>query len=102
MLTRFTPICYNQIMRFQSKLRRVGNSVGITIPKQLLVGRQLGEEVEFEIQRRDKRCDSCGVLLNRQVFCSPACKMRFHRSVGNLKPRSARERQSITKDPYAW
>ena len=26
-------------------------------------------------------CDSCGKQLNRHIFCSAACKVRYHRGV---------------------
>jgi antitoxin component of MazEF toxin-antitoxin module len=40
-------------MKFKAKLRRIGNSQGIYVPKEVISNYNLGDEVEFEVL--DKR-----------------------------------------------
>ncbi len=36
-------------MKFKAKLRKIGNSVGVLLPREVITGTKLGEDIELEV-----------------------------------------------------
>lgn len=36
-------------MKIKAKLRRIGNSVGVLLPREVITGTKLGEEIEIDV-----------------------------------------------------
>ncbi len=70
-------------MRFKAKLRRIGNSVGILIPRDVITGIKLGDEIDVDvitnplnevITEREKPLSVITPSLQRKVFNSKWCE----------------------------
>jgi len=44
-------------MRFKSKLRRIGNSIGVIIPREVITIYRLGDEIELEVITKQESLD---------------------------------------------
>lgn len=42
-------------MRIKAKLRRIGNSTGVILPKEVITGRLLGEVIELDVITEPKK-----------------------------------------------
>ena len=64
---------------FKAKLRKIGNSVGILIPHEVIMGRQVGEMISLEVMGESDR----EVITKEMDFGETGETRDYYDNVGN-------------------
>jgi len=66
-------------MKIRTKLRKIGNSYGVLIPKDVITNYQLGEEIELDVITKQGKLEDLGYNKEMPVITP---KLKFNSKKG--------------------